>query len=58
MNTSQWWNVSCTACRWSNTRRGTEAQVTRHGCGRCGAPVNAAPGSGPSVGLPMAVPGT
>jgi hypothetical protein len=41
---TRWRLVTCTVCRWANDRRGTRAEVTRHSCPRCGAPVNATPG--------------
>lgn len=58
MSTGQWWYVTCSAgCRWSSTRRGTEDQVKRHGCGRCSADVNAMPSTAPGGGQTLVVPG-
>jgi hypothetical protein len=50
MNGIRWWNVACTACRWSGTRQGTHGGATKNTCPRCGAPVTAAPGSAPGSG--------
>lgn len=45
---ARWWMVNCTACPWGNDRRGTEEEVTKYGCGKCGAPVTAAAVSAPA----------
>jgi hypothetical protein len=53
---TRWWLVACTACRWANDRRGTEAEVTQYSCPRCGAPVTATAGYAPKDLSTMRVP--
>lgn len=41
----KWWSVCCTrrGCRWANTRAGSQADVTKNSCPRCGGKVAAVP---------------